>query len=201
LVQTVAAVASRFHASRQNDRCGGPAVELSAVESIIGFAFEVEVEESFLQFMPVIGVKCVQCSSAWYSSHFSFDAARTNLRNFPLGCRPWPPNLPLTRTARDFVPVGERARLVVIVEGLTDDSSPMFARLRANSASTWLRRRKPNAPVTWLRGALSPRPNCTEPMRCGRKQWSEPEIGTMVRSPTGYPIQSPYLAMANSRQS
>ena len=31
----------------------------------------------------------------------------------------------------------------------------------------------------------------------GGSNGSEPEIGTMVRSPTGYPIQSPYLAMAN----
>jgi hypothetical protein len=31
----------------------------------------------------------------------------------------------------------------------------------------------------------------------GGSNGSESEIGTMVRSPTGYPIQSPYLAMAN----
>src|ERR1700730_6307450 len=40
-------------------------------------------------------------------------------------------------------------------------SSPKLERLRANSSSDIVSSPQTNAPVTWLRGPLSPRPNCT----------------------------------------
>ncbi len=40
-------------------------------------------------------------------------------------------------------------------------SSPKLDRLRANSASDMVTSPQTNAPVTWLRRPLSPKPNCT----------------------------------------
>src|SRR5882757_5317325 len=88
--------------------------------------------------------------------------------------------------------------MVVIVEGLTDDVVPDVCPVASQfSVGHGYVAANQCARDVGCEALFPPGQTVRSLCAVGGSNGSEPEIGTMVRSPTGYPIQSPYLAMAN----